>query len=259
MGSDQEDRSHMVVNAKPGVTEFWVESNQDAELMLDDDLVFETQLLSRSRTGFEVRLHVYDLDSMTANLNDMFVHGGVNLGAFHCGVELLGNEWYYACGDMTGSGVRCNEETRKHPVHVYRETVEMGMSPLAERDIQRKIIAAIDSWFACDYHPITRNCVHFAEELLGTVEVPEPFPKWVRGAADAGKSSLIFPIADAAWKWLKWWKVLPPPPPEEKEQCQGDAPHGDPQASGDQATGSTVELGSSYALAESEANSDSLQ
>lgn len=159
-------------------------------------------------TGHEVWLHVYDLGPVTGRLNE-FVLRGANLGAFHCGVEVLENEWCFqgfhdAWDDPTLSGVIRNEP-RLHPGYVYRESIFMGDCPFSEEDIDNVIDDMMDTWPANSYHLLTRNCVTFAEEFSAALNVPEPFPTWVRGAADAGKSPALFAIADYGWSWFKWW------------------------------------------------------
>merc|ERR1711924_535909 len=58
-------------------------------------------------------------------------------------------------------------------------------------------------WPASSYHIVNRNCVHFAEDLLRRLKVPETFPVWVRGAADAGQSSLLKPMTNWGWRWMQ--------------------------------------------------------
>jgi len=155
-----------------------------------------------------VWLHVYDLGPVTGRLNE-FVLRGANLGAFHCGIEVLENEWSFqgfhdAWDDPTLTGIVRNEP-RQHPMYIYRESVNMGYSPLDEAEIDNIIDIMMDSWPANMYHLVTRNCVTFAEELAAELRLPEPFPEWVRGAADAGKSPALFAIADMGWSVFKWW------------------------------------------------------
>lgn len=167
----------------------------------------EEEASSRHR----VMLHVYDIDPITAKLNETFLRS-INLGAFHCGVEVCGEEWFYAWGETDECGVHCNQP-QCHRVHIYRESVCMGHSPLSFDEIHRVISDAHDKWRANDYHPITKNCVSFAEELIEALgAVNEPFPEWVRGAADAGKLPILYPIADWGWQWVKWYCSEEPPP-----------------------------------------------
>lgn len=156
-----------------------------------------------SRPGHKVWLHVYDLDTVTQRLNQ-YVLKAVSLGAFHVGVEILGEEWFFAWGDTDHSGVVWNTP-RSHQVHIYRESLCMGDSPLSEDEIEQVICTVMDDWPGNSYHPISRNCITFAEELVRLLQVPEPFPAWVRGVADAGRSAILFPIADFGWQWIKWY------------------------------------------------------
>merc|ERR1711908_248229 len=160
--------------------------------------------LFSSPAGCEVYIHVYDMGPVTARLNE-FILERANLGAFHVGVEVLDNEWCFqgfhdAWDDPALSGV-VRSEPRCHPGYMYRETISMGTSPFCEDDIDDIIDNMVDAWRANSYHLVTRNCVSFAEEFVRALSVPRPFPAWVRGAADAGKSPAIFAIADYGWSW----------------------------------------------------------
>lgn len=153
-----------------------------------------------------VWLNVYDIDAATTHLNEHLLK--LNLGAFHCGVEVLGDEWFFAWGESDYTGVMWTEP-RSHRVHVYRESLCMGESGLSEQDIRNVLGDIMDEWLASSYHPITRNCVSFAEALVTALKVPEPFPPWVRGAMDAGKSPMVLPLGDCAWTWVRWYCSQP--------------------------------------------------
>lgn len=49
----------------------------------------------------KVWLHIYDLDSMMATMNQSFLQQ-LGLGAFHTGVEVLGDEWYFRWAENEG-------------------------------------------------------------------------------------------------------------------------------------------------------------
>lgn len=164
----------------------------------------------RSKKGHMVWLHVYDLDSVVAHMNELFLQS-LNLGAFHCGVEVLDREWFASWGLSDRTGVIWHRP-KMHSVHIYKESLFMGESPLSEDEIKVVLCDAMDDWPENSYHPISRNCVTFAEELLFALRVPEPFPAWARGAADAASSRVLFPIADYGWEWAKWWKEPQRPP-----------------------------------------------
>jgi len=162
----------------------------------------------KRRKRHEVWLNVYDIDAFTGRLNTAFLRDA-NLGAFHCGVQVLGEELFFAWGETDSTGIVWTEP-RSHQVHVYRESISMGESPLSEPEIREVIANAMDAWPANSYHPITRNCVTFAEELIKRLQAPEPCPPWIRGAADAGNAPLLKPIADCGWNWVKWWCTTTP-------------------------------------------------
>merc|ERR1719252_426083 len=99
--------------------------------------------------GHEVWMHVYDLGPITGRLNELVLRGA-NLGAFHCGVEVLGDEWSFqgfrdAWDNPELSGVVRNEP-REHPAYMYRESLDMGESPLDEDQIDAKIDEFMDAW-----------------------------------------------------------------------------------------------------------------
>jgi len=185
-----------------------------------DDSDFANTWLShkqrRLKRNHEVWLHVYDLDSVTAKINDWGARA-LGMGAFHCGVEVLGDEWFFVWGESSASSTTgvLYSEPKSHMVHVYKESVSLGETPLTEDEVRNIIADAMDAWPADTYHIVNRNCVHFAEDLSKRLRVPEKFPAWVRGAPDAGQHPLIQPIADYGWRWLKSSAETPEPAPEQ--------------------------------------------
>jgi len=159
--------------------------------------------VSGGRRNHEVWLHVYDLDPTTRTLNDTFLRGA-GLGFFHCGVEVLGDEWFFAWGDSSSSTGVLFMAPKSHMVHVYKESVNMGTCPLTEIEVRTAIHEAMKAWPADSYHIVNRNCVHFAEDLLRRLQVATRVPDWIRGASDAGQNRMIQPIADWGWSWMKY-------------------------------------------------------
>jgi hypothetical protein len=183
---------------------------KDASPEVDDSSSAASYWLShkqqQGRRNHQVWLHVYDLDAVIAKLNDYALRPA-GLGAFHCGVEILGSEWFFAWGDGEEAGSNdqgvIRIEPKTHQVHIYKESIDMGLSPLTEEEVTAAINSSMVSWPASSYHIVNRNCVHFAEDLLRRLKVPETFPVWVRGAADAGQSSLLKPMANWGWRWMQ--------------------------------------------------------
>jgi len=166
----------------------------------------DSSLLFRMSSSFrrQVWLHVYDIDAVTARLNQSILRDW-NLAAFHCGVEVCGEEWFFAWGESNRSGIMWNEP-RGHQIHIYHDSVLMGETPFSDEEIRQLLVRIRQRWPANSYHPITRNCVTFAEEFIAELGAnEEPFPDWVRGAMEVGKSPALYPIADWGWRWFKWW------------------------------------------------------
>lgn len=175
----------------------------------DDEVApIAPRLLSRPTPDRrEVWLHVYDLGPVTSRLNELVLRGA-NLGAFHAGVEVLSAEWsfmgfYDAWDDYELSGVVQNAP-RLHPSYIFRESIFMGVSAHSERDIEAIILEMCERWRANSYHWVSRNCIDFAEEFSGAVGASHPFPAWLRGAIDLGKTPAVFAVADLGWTWFKW-------------------------------------------------------
>jgi len=136
-----------------------------------------------------VWLHVYDLNvALKYLLNTWAFSHLAGLGAFHCGIEVLGAEWSFQadpyCQDdgFDTTGLMC-APPKGHPVHIYRESVCLGKSTLAVHIIWQVLLRLEQKWPAKGYHVVHRNCTDFAEEFVAALAVPEPFPGWVRGIA----------------------------------------------------------------------------
>ena len=138
-----------------------------------------------------------------AKINQSFLHQ-MGLGAFHAGVEVLGDEWYFRYAEHEESGVVWMRP-QAHQVHVYRESVDLGFSELTEGQIRTVLGEMVDQWTANSYHPVKRNCLHFAQAFVEALQCPEPFPHWVLGLPDAIQTPLLMPIADKSWDWMRWW------------------------------------------------------
>jgi hypothetical protein len=135
---------------------------------------------------FPVVLHVYDVSTSGAV---SFVNRGLRRiggGAYHAGVEVLGQEWSYG-GCDAGTGVFSNEP-KLCDMHIYRESVEMGDSPLTEGQIVALIEAFEASWPGNEYDLLNHNCQSFAEAFLKELQVPNEFPKWIKRTTRVGAS-----------------------------------------------------------------------
>lgn len=157
--------------------------------------------------AIEVWLHVYDLGEFVGQLNEMFLRDA-SMGAYHVGVEVLGEEWSYqgfhdAFHDPSLTGLM-RGVPKQNWEFVYKESVLLGKTPLTEEAVEELIQRLKEEWPANEYHIVSKNCVTFSEEFAARLQVKETVPEWVKGAVDNLKAPGLFAIADYGWSWFKW-------------------------------------------------------
>ncbi|EPR63050.1 hypothetical protein TGGT1_256780 [Toxoplasma gondii GT1] len=110
-----------------------------------------------------VFLHVYDLDPTISKYMNKVMRP-LGAGAFHAGVEVYGIEYCYGQTYDKTPGITVNRP-RRHPAHIYRETIYMGQTTLAHEEFMALIEALKDEWPGEKYNILTRNCLNFADQL----------------------------------------------------------------------------------------------
>lgn len=172
-----------------------------------------------------VFLNVFDLASALSIPNAMLCNTMFNsIGAFHAAVEVFGEEWsFYRTPNPTSCGVCKSLRPRHHPVHVYRQSVNLGATTLKDWEVRYLIRGKLASkWPGGGYDLLHRNCIHFCDELLLSLGV-KPVSAWVRGLHETGASvlripwplSLVFGGGDTS----------KPKPLEDEEDSDTDIPH----------------------------------
>lgn len=138
-----------------------------------------------------VTLHVYDvtMNSNMALLNRLLKPLGS--GAFHCGVEVLGNEWSFT--DILdpvrrlGTGVfQCIPQ--QCPGHVYSESVSMGEAYTSEIELFKMVRHLERQWPCRSYDAFTHNCCHFVNDFCLRFGVG-PIPAWILHLAAVGAAT----------------------------------------------------------------------
>jgi len=164
---------------------------------------------SNSLPPTDVFLHVYHVDPCTGYLNNAFLKSK-DLGMYHCGIEVNGEEWSFGffidCwNDPTLSGLqRCSPKNMIG--YEYKETVNLGPTPLSDEEVEQVLDGVRDTWPACSYHIVHRNCMTFTQHIASLLQVPEPFPAWTKGAVDfSARNARMDAVVDVAWSWSKWW------------------------------------------------------
>lgn len=120
-----------------------------------------------------VFLNVYDLSEDWLHANNIFVDVLRLGGAFHTGVEAHGKEWSFGQKGVTRS------TPRRHDVHVYRQSVPMGLTMCSAAEvlgiIERDLLPR---WRGEDYELFRRNCCSFSDVLCRRL-CGKPIPLWV--------------------------------------------------------------------------------
>eukprot|EP00747_Dinoflagellata_sp_TGD_P180447 gnl/TRDRNA2_/TRDRNA2_32920_c0_seq1.p1 gnl/TRDRNA2_/TRDRNA2_32920_c0~~gnl/TRDRNA2_/TRDRNA2_32920_c0_seq1.p1 ORF type:complete len:579 (+),score=118.28 gnl/TRDRNA2_/TRDRNA2_32920_c0_seq1:1-1737(+) len=176
-----EDQAMAATGAAPIVKQGRAEARSEVQAVpMEGQEMISKKEVRDART---VELHIYDLGRMVGVLNEatMLLAG---MGAFHVGLEVYGDEWSYRRCEAPEEGVICTEP-RVHPAHVYRRSVNLGKTPLSERDVLARIISMKHAWRGESYDLLTRNCVHFASALALELGV-DSVPNWVVSLPDTG-------------------------------------------------------------------------
>eukprot|EP00927_Polykrikos_kofoidii_P026196 TRINITY_DN23369_c0_g1_i1.p1 TRINITY_DN23369_c0_g1~~TRINITY_DN23369_c0_g1_i1.p1 ORF type:complete len:463 (-),score=81.74 TRINITY_DN23369_c0_g1_i1:78-1334(-) len=175
----------------------WQLSFRDARLnpKNDDATLAEVVHFERAVTAAPLNtvfLNVFDLASALSIPNAILCNTVFStIGAFHAAVEVYGEEWsFYRTPSSDSCGVCRSIHPRQHPVHVYRQSVNMGETTLREWEVRYLIRGNLaQKWPGGEYDLLHRNCIHFCDELLLSLGVG-PVPPWVRGLHETGASVL---------------------------------------------------------------------
>mmetsp|Transcript_69631 Transcript_69631/g.166153 ORF Transcript_69631/g.166153 Transcript_69631/m.166153 type:complete len:285 (+) Transcript_69631:81-935(+) len=148
---------------------------------------------TRSYIRATVSINVYDVDTSTEIyfLNGMLRPLGT--GIFHCGVQILSDEWSFRGGRHGGTGVfRCPPGLcgNLRP----RETLTLGTVVLPTGQVEAILERLKLQWPCREYDIFRRNCSHFCDEFCTQLGVG-PLPAWVTNMAGAAAQ-----LADVSWK-----------------------------------------------------------
>jgi len=142
-----------------------------------------------------VFLNVFDLASALSIPNAVLCNTlCTSLGAFHAAVEVYNEEWsFYRTPNPNSCGVCKSLRPRQHPVHVYRQSLNLGKTTLKDWEVRYLIRGQLASkWPGGRYDLLNRNCIHFCDELLLSLGV-RPVPTWVKNLHEAGSRWLRIP------------------------------------------------------------------
>ena len=132
----------------------------------------------------EVNVNIYDIApegaaSTIRTLNSVAFFS-LSLGLFHAGVQVSDVEHGYGWR-RSGSGVySCRP--RGAPGAAFRRSIASGRTPLGRGEREAILSSLAAEWHGASYDALSRNCVHFCEELCARLLVLAP-PAWVGGLA----------------------------------------------------------------------------
>lgn len=145
----------------------------------------------------KVSLHVYDVTNspnpktnnailqINRYARDTFGLGGV----FHGAVEVYGEEWSFGYCERGPGVFSC--PPKANPMYTYRETIELGVTPLDEKRVNQLLLEMSTDWAGRTYDLLARNCNHFCDEFCQRLGAG-PIPLWVNRFANFGDAALEF-------------------------------------------------------------------
>ncbi|CAK9060046.1 Desumoylating isopeptidase 1 homolog (DeSI-1) (Polyubiquitinated substrate transporter) (POST) [Durusdinium trenchii] len=139
----------------------------------------------------DIVLNVYDVGTSIGMHDLNNVLHMIGTGVYHASTQIGDQEWAYGYCEK-GCGVfHC--KPRGYPF-TYRESINLGPSPLSPEQIHQEIEKLKQVWLGPQYDLLHRNCCHFAVALCAMSKCVKPgqalqvkeVPGWVTNLAAAG-------------------------------------------------------------------------
>jgi len=132
---------------------------------------------SYERCQGDVVLSVYDAtrSPLVSAFNRASAPVGAG-GAFHIAIVVWDHEWSFGL-TRSGSGVSW-VSPGQDAAHQFRGSLLIGTTRLPRKATHRIIKQMAKEWQGNLYHPLRRNCCHFAQSLAASLGVG-PLPDWV--------------------------------------------------------------------------------
>ncbi|CAJ1453747.1 unnamed protein product [Effrenium voratum] len=170
----------------------------------------QTELRScgKVRSARPVTLHLYSLGDGGWWFNKVMSPFG--LAAFHCGVEVHGEEWSFCdtSPDFKDLAV-ISYKPKSSPGHVYERSVPMGVTHLSKSDLKLLLRRMSARWPGPKYNVLNSNCCHFCDEFcmfLGVGPVPNSVFALAAAAKDFFRSLDALEVRRQGWATrLKRW------------------------------------------------------
>ena len=166
-----------------------------------------------SRREFDIKLNVYDL---VPRANRWL--GAVGVGAYHSGVEVNGQEYFFAQG---GGICQCVPRSCTQ-VGAFKEEIHIGDYFGTAGSIRDIVAGMRASWSGDSYDLVRKNCNNFASELCREL-CGRGIPSWVNRAASFGRLLLPSRATQANGPGVPSSPPLAPPPSAEAAAAATEA------------------------------------
>lgn len=197
MGEAPELRLTLRDPPKNPVGALWGRST-DGEFRIAESIQFEHEISCVPPNT--ILLNVYDLSSVASIPNALFCNTLMKtVGAFHATVEVHGEEWgFYRQQRPDQCGICKSRQTRHHPVHIYRQSMDLGSTTLNVTEVRGLLVSEMQQqWPSKRYDIVFCNCIHFCDAFLGILGA-KPVPAWVKGLHETGAAILTFPWSSSS-------------------------------------------------------------
>jgi len=228
---DEEDAQAKAAEAEAEMQLLVVKERHEQACRIGASLHFEHHSVCAPQGT--VFLNVFDLASSASFANQFLNNSYVKIfGVFHATIEVYGEEWgFYKQAFDDICGVCRSVRPRHHSVHVYRQSVDLGITEWTRKEVRRLLVRdVLPMWPSSRYDLIHCNCIHFCAEFAKLLKV-KPVPDWVTGLHETGAS---------LYRLIGWGVEAEQPQQEEENQQTQQASTADDAAAPHDASSSSI-------------------
>ena len=172
-------------------------------------------MAATSTTQREVRANIYALMPRLNAAIRVASCGCSRWGLWHCGIEIDGREWSFGGHGGTHSGVAGGEPRSAVTGAKFSVSIPLGHSMLDPIEVRETLAEAAVAWPGCEYHPLAKNCNHFASDLAKRLGVDESaVPPWVNQITKSRVVARLLPFAERVGDLFAIQPVMVVEPPE---------------------------------------------
>lgn len=167
------------------------DSNRIAGELLDLDLLKDADVLVNIyRVGEDefCKQSVPRRSNSCDEINDLLM----GVSQCHIGVEVYGREWGYSFTDNEDETGVMHCLPRRHPLHKYRATMEMGQTPFLREEMVKLMEQMAERWRGAEFNIVHNNSLDFADGLLEALGLKKLPPReHLPGSCQKGASGVL--------------------------------------------------------------------